>query len=87
MMPFDVLKIRGEHQSRRPSRRLTFMFNVGDDHNVPFTVPQLISDPTQGRRGPLANTGGAAKALRCHGGCGVFSQAERGDDKGRELEP
>lgn len=57
LTPFDVSKYRGEHQSRRPSRRLTFMFNVGDDHkgggaNVPFTVPQFISDPTQGWRAP-----------------------------------
>lgn len=97
LTPFEVLMIRGEHQSRRPSRRLTFMFNGGDDHkggdaNVPFTVhPQLISDPTQGWRAPGEHRegggGAAATALRCHGGCGVLSQAERGDDKGRELGP
>lgn len=74
-------KAQGEHQSRRPSRQLTFMLNVADDHkssgaNVPFP---LISDPIQGladpRRTPKGEWGGGINkrdnvtaALRCHDG-------------------
>lgn len=74
--------------------------NVGEDHkssgaNVPFTArPPLISDPIQGRplgerpRGAAINKRDeVTAALRSHGGRRVFSQGERGDDKGGGLEP
>lgn len=68
------------------------MLNV-DDHkssaaNVPFTAClPLISDPRPGLADPRQRPGGGTAAinkrdnvtaaLRCHGGRGVFSQAER----------
>lgn len=39
-----------------------------------------LADPREGG-------GNVTAALRCHGGRGVLSQAERGDDNGAESEP